>query len=228
MFSEHEIQSGAGKPLKQRDHGRSVNCLVKTKPPAILSPSHKWGNFLFMLWLTPGFNAGRKRRIYSRQTLPPISGSNVWFWFHSWLGFLILSHVGAPAVLLRVEILAVYTWRGWRRRVRWSSLEWLPVFTAAAVAQRPHSAKKCSSAARWLHWGSRRAGESGFDGAAAASSPAPTRLASPASRPSVCWPKDLKRIATVQAGVTQASLQKREQFRKLSFWRLKWNIDVSC
>lgn len=102
-----------------------------------------------MLRLTPGFNAGRKERIYSRQTLPHISGSNVWFWFHSWLGFLILSHVGAPAVLLRVEILAVYTRRGWRSRVRWSSLEWLPVFTAAAVAQRPHSAKKCSTTASW-------------------------------------------------------------------------------
>lgn len=51
MLSESEIQSGTGKPQKQRNHqhSRFVNRLAKTKPPAILPSSHKWGNFLLML-----------------------------------------------------------------------------------------------------------------------------------------------------------------------------------
>lgn len=67
-----------------------------------------------------------------------------------------------------------------------------------------------------VHGGRRRAADSGFDGAAAASPPAPTRLASPAPEPNVRRPRELKRIAAVQAGVTRTGLQKSEQL-KLSF-----------
>lgn len=54
-----------------------------------------------MLRLTPGIDLGRKARIYSRQMLSSISDPTVWFWSHSWLGFLILSHVRAAVVLWR-------------------------------------------------------------------------------------------------------------------------------
>lgn len=96
---------------------------------------------------------------------PPILGSNVWF--RSWLGFLILSHVGAPAGLLRLEILAVYTRTGMKEP---SEVELAGVTPGRGDHTAPRNAL---------------GGALGFDGAAALAAPAPPRLAEAAPEPDV-------------------------------------------